>query len=465
MSPRSKILASSMTVVALAAAGISGYLTWDSWQVHSTAGCTAAGLFDCDTVLASQWSTWLGVPVAALGAAVYLAMALVVWPAAMRPPALAMWSLLALALAAVGAGVWFVGLQVLQLQSYCIFCLSVHLCGLTLAVLAFLLLGEVRSDDPCTAVQTSLGLSGKAIPSLVQHRAADFGPGRVAAAAGTAACGLVVLIIGQAMFGSPPGSQLKEVAVAPVEEQPSAEAGPSDAELAQGSRAYRDDASDPLSFMDNRRRDPVRRPAAQAGRLMSFEALPEPLDVETMPLLGEPDARYVVVEMLDYTCSHCRHLHPRIQAARERYGDDLAVVVYHVPLSSQCNDHLPQGKRGRAGACQYAALALAVWREQPEQFAEYHDWLMQSAYPPSIEAARRQALAVAGGKVLLDDRRNAETVGRLRRQCDDWSRLQTGLPLLLFRTGAVRGSATSDGEFFDLLERKLGIEPLAQVPN
>ena len=38
------------------------------------------------------------------------------------------------------------------------------------------------------------------------------------------------------------------------------------------------------------------------------------------PVLGDPEAKYVVVKMFDYTCRHCRKLHHHLERARKRYG-------------------------------------------------------------------------------------------------------------------------------------------------
>ena len=61
------------------------------------------------------------------------------------------------------------------------------------------------------------------------------------------------------------------------------------------------------------------------------------LDIRQWTLLGKPEARYVFVEMYDYTCPHCRNTHRAIRGAFDRFGDDLAVIALPVPLDRKCN--------------------------------------------------------------------------------------------------------------------------------
>src|SRR5437868_11489398 len=58
-------------VFAVAALAGSAYLAWQSHVAGAVAGCGEAG--DCEQVLSSQWSHWLGVPVGAAVVIVYAA--------------------------------------------------------------------------------------------------------------------------------------------------------------------------------------------------------------------------------------------------------------------------------------------------------------------------------------------------------------------------------------------------------
>ncbi|WP_442485467.1 vitamin K epoxide reductase family protein [Aeoliella sp. SH292] len=448
MSRTTKLLASLILLAALVAVGVSSYLAYESIRPGKMAGCTFES-FDCDGALASSWSHWLGVPVAIIGGLVYLAIAAMVWPAAMNPRSASMSVLIALVTSAVGAGIWFTGLQFFDLEGLCLYCLITHACGLAIGAMTVALYFVAAADARSWTRVTS----SASVPSFVGSRG-DSGSSLSSLFGIVAGVVVVAVLVGvQLAIPSDMSKPMQEIdlqhvtrAKPPVEEKPSKAPD----FMAEGS----DDQEE-------------KAPAAPSKpeRLLNFAALASPLDTYAMPMLGNPDATYVVTEMLDYTCSHCRQLHPHLAAARERYGDQLAVVLYHVPLSADCNDHLPPGKRGRKEACEYARLAIGVWQLAPEKFPEYHNWLMQGRQAPSLGEAKQRAMQIAGDQLLLDNKLKKQITDRLRRQSDDWHTLKSGLPLLLFPESAVSGAGKGSAEVFKLLEDKLGVAPAADQPQ
>lgn len=448
MSTTTKILATFITLVALVALGAAGYLTWKSWSDGVVAGCMADGAFDCDDVLASRWSKWFGVPVAALGGLAYLGIVATVWPAAGRPRGAAMSILLALASTVVATALWFVGLQLFQLQSFCLYCMIVHGCGLTVAGLV---LAMYLTADPLAkpaARRAVVGMSESHIPSFVASRPTDEPSVSPVVAMVCAAIGVVVLIGGQVLGPDSSTTALSEIELKSVANRPVNTAS---------------DEEQTPDFMENKSTTQALDDAepAEPERLLSFVGLAQPVDTYAVPMVGDPEAEHVVVELLDYTCTHCRKLHPRLLRARERYGDQLGIVLYHAPLSSGCNDHMPPGRKGRPSACEYAHLAISVWMLAPEHFSEFHNWLMEGRLPPPLGKAKQRAMELAGDKVLLDQRLKSDITERLRLHCANWHELDSGLPILLFGDSAVQGGGKTDDELFATLEQRLGIEPLA----
>jgi len=131
--------------------------------------------------------------------------------------------------------------------------------------------------------------------------------------------------------------------------------------------------------------------STSSPRVVRFTRLKEPVDLTEVPLLGNPDAEFVLVEMLDYTCTHCRQLHPFIEETLGRYGDQFAFVIFHVPLSKHCNPAVKYDQSVHRDACDYATLACSVWHLAPEKFAEFHHYLMDGRKPPSVYEARKRA--------------------------------------------------------------------------
>jgi uncharacterized membrane protein len=114
-------------LLAIVAGGVAAYLAWQSWVGRGPAGCGEGSA--CDDVLTSRWSTWLGIPVSAMAAAVYLA----VLVASFGAPLFRWRALAVLATVAAGAAIWFVALQVGPMHQFCPYCMAVHACGLLLA--------------------------------------------------------------------------------------------------------------------------------------------------------------------------------------------------------------------------------------------------------------------------------------------------------------------------------------------
>ncbi len=130
-----------MPLVALLAAGLSIYLAVISMQHRGAIGC-GGNLVDCDAVLSSRWSSWLGLPVAVPAAVMYVVILALVcrfgW--SLSSPGRARSLLAALTLIAAAAAVWFIALQVGVIGAFCPFCTAVHLCGLALAGYAWFIM-------------------------------------------------------------------------------------------------------------------------------------------------------------------------------------------------------------------------------------------------------------------------------------------------------------------------------------
>lgn len=462
-------------VVALAVVGllISGYLTWTTWSSEGVAGCSTGGAVDCEQVLKSHWSKWLGIPVSLLGLATYVGILVSSLMLTRDRQGIAATALLAFALLAAGSATWFIGLQVFQLGSFCLYCMAVHLCSLTICGLTVAMLQMGGSPSGNEHMGAMFGVNAPA--ENYYEPEASMSQVRPLIASGVAAVGITILMMGQ-FFVRPAGLKYETVEKPVAETDVSAsveQTSATDAPTLQDSDSIvlddqsselpvNDDSSatDPALTDEQPEEETSSKPIEQ--RLISFGNLAEPIDVANAPILGSPDAEHVLLEMLDYTCPHCRRLHPHVEASLERYGNQVAFVVFHVPLSKKCNPYIKRDHWSHKHACDYAQLALSVFRLDRSKFAEFHHFVMDSKRPPIVAEARRIAMNLVGEEVLLDQNLKAESLSSFAGNSDDMKKMNSGLPLILTTGGKLEGVPNSEAEWFKFLESTLGVVPVKE---
>jgi uncharacterized membrane protein len=130
--PRPPII---VAILALMALLLSGYLAWTSWQQSKLLGCGGEGGANCEEVISTRWGKWFGIPIGAGGVIVYGAIFFVSF--SMRKQAsLKQWLMLIFfAALASASALWFIGLQIIEIKSYCYYCMAVHACGLAIAAI------------------------------------------------------------------------------------------------------------------------------------------------------------------------------------------------------------------------------------------------------------------------------------------------------------------------------------------
>ena len=133
-----------ITTLALTAAGlaVATYLAVAHYASPAMLFCSANSVVDCEAVTTSPESRVLGIPVAVLGVAFFLFMAVMNTPAAWRSPSSAVrW----LRLGGAGVGVIFVvylvSAELILIGRICLWCTAVHV--ITLALAGVILTGEL----------------------------------------------------------------------------------------------------------------------------------------------------------------------------------------------------------------------------------------------------------------------------------------------------------------------------------
>ncbi|MGI9242287.1 MAG: vitamin K epoxide reductase family protein [Verrucomicrobiales bacterium] len=134
-----------------------GYLLAVALKNGPVAGCGSGS--SCDTVLKSRWAYLLpGVPVTAPALFTYLVL---LFGLIFRSGSKA-WEgvMLVGSLMVIGAAAWFVGLQVVVLKSYCIYCLGTHALGVAGSICLLVGLRPIQRElIPLGAAAAAMGLA------------------------------------------------------------------------------------------------------------------------------------------------------------------------------------------------------------------------------------------------------------------------------------------------------------------
>jgi uncharacterized membrane protein len=125
------------------------------------------------------------------------------------------------------------------------------------------------------------------------------------------------------------------------------------------------------------------------------------IDPHAVPLVGSPDATYVVTLLFDYRCPHCQELHAMLDEAIRRYDGKLAFALCPAPLNNKCNPFISREVDEFKDSCELAKIGLAVWVANRQAFAAFDNWMFspdpgQRWRARSLEAARAQAVELVG---------------------------------------------------------------------
>ncbi len=132
----------------------------------------------------------------------------------------------------------------------------------------------------------------------------------------------------------------------------------------------------------------------------SQENLPA-IDYHAAPMVGSPDAPYVITLLFDYQCTHCQKIYLMLNEAIRRYSGKLAFALCPAPLSTKCNPYIPPDADAFKNSCELARIGLAVWVARREAFPAFENWMFtfesgDSWYPRSLETARAKAVELVG---------------------------------------------------------------------
>ena len=316
----------------LFAAAVTAYLGGISLTGGAAVGCGPDS--GCDKVLQSGFAYWFGIPVSLLAVPIYVATAVCAFRLRTSTQCRRGWLIAVCgSLVIIGAGAWFVAVQLLIVKAFCPFCMSAHVAGVLGASLLLWSRQRMHREEgaPVSWVQV-------AVATMV---------------------GLGVMISGQ-FFYRPKGFAIANV---------------------PNSLSTRTNGS---------------APAATQGRVLPIYAGQFQLKVGELPIIGPASAAHLVVSLFDYTCHHCRTMHGVLAQVQRTFSNELAIVSLPMPLDPACNTLVMRTNPDHTNACEYARLGLAVWRARPTAHAAFDDWLFAPEHPPPVAEAQRYAGELVG---------------------------------------------------------------------
>lgn len=471
-SGRTRRVAIALVVISAVAIGISAYLASVALTSSKVAGCGGGNIFDCDDVINSRWSRWLGIPVSLLALALYVGLfgstvRLLFLSRKTAKDLSAVWSVITILVFSAGfAAIWFTSLQVFVLEHLCSWCLAAHACGLAATVL-LVWQRPLPGGLLCRRALVSIAGIGVLVAGQLAFRPVTY-----------------ELIEYDSVPASPATSSESDAEVfeftpdmvTPPVGDGSATAGKTQIDSLShriGIKGVRNWIASPslLLFGQVSQTQPATGgtaiegpPKARARRLISMSGGTLKLDIAQWPLWGATDADFVFVEMFDYTCDHCRRTHRTILAVKEQLGGALAVVALPVPLNRNCNSTVQVTSPRMAESCELGKLAVAVWRVAPEKFSEFHDYLMGSPAVPRFAEAKAKAV-----EIIEDDRTSTKKRERLEAELASaipgqyiaqhvelYKRVGAGnVPKLLFPATTVVGEFTSVDGLLKIIREQL----------
>ena len=463
-------------ILALVAIGTSGLLSWMSFQGATLPGCNFNSAMSCDHVLQSPWSRWLGMPVSVWGLGVYAAIFGLSWligrPEDRRRHFIAWRLMVPLLVVAAGAGIWFLIVQGLFLKTFCPYCVATHACGI---VVALLLLPRVPQSSPTVdytwlrqmssvSVQQT-GIVAATGPSA--NRSDGLSRRHIATLLVMATFALVTLVGGQLIF-KPKTYTVRKIVANEVANEPMIDERPitgTDAttqndQTEDGTLATDDTVATELtesSVTDNNPTTIDKYSILLRERFVTLLMGQRAFNIYEQPILGDPKAPHIVVDLVSYSCKACRQMHRLLVAAKERYGDQLAIVVRPIGLSPNCNEFIYQKRPEHQYSCQYAKLALSVWLADPSKFSEIHRWLLEREDAPPLDEARDFAAQLVGDDALERGQRSLRIKNAMKSNHLLWHRSGKKLPTLYFSTQVLSGIPTKK-ELFGELETHFNLQ-------
>ena len=399
-----------LVLAGVAGAAVGGLMTWhhdvqmfgDASLQGGLIGCEASEEVNCDIVNTSEYSEFLGVPIATWGIATYLLVAgLAALAAAGRQAMLKI--LLAIGVSTTLYSGFLFGISKLQLNYICAWCMRLYGINIAIPVLS-LLAGAWGAPRP----------SGKAIGTTL---------------AAFVALSLVSIGGERAFRASLLGSEAEQTRLADAPEEAAPEpSGPQ---------------PDPQGVLTER----------------TMEVTTEDKNKATLTVRpddawkGNPDAAVMLVEFADLECGYCKRTSGQLKRLMDAYSDDVLFVFKHYPMDPGCNPGVKNRKHRYA--CK-AAMA-SVCAQQQGRFWSFHDLAFKNQHKLKDENLRTYAQTVGVDMTAFEScMRDPATKQAVVSDAEDGAAVDAHGTPRIFIDGRLYRSGSSAEQMAVAIERALG---------
>ena len=430
---------------------ISIYLAWGSIQSGLPVGCGPDS--GCDRVLHSKWAYWFRIPVSVFAVITYvvlLAGSISLAPAMPAPRQRRAWTVvLPCALLVLVAAVWFVALQLFVIKAVCPWCMTAHGLGFVAGLLLLIGSPPRQTSEKPWELEKLVFISPRALKRIAL----------------VALLGIVALIAGQVAYTPPTSKEFNQqdiLAKLPTNAAPIT----NPVTLVTPTPA----PTNPPVVAIPPKVEPTPPPVAPTPVVEpKFPSRLHPLyegrfsiDVSEAPRMGSPTNRQVMVSLFDYTCHHCRLMHPILKEVQQTFSNQLVIVSLPMPLDPKCNQTVTRTHPDHTNACDYARLGLTVWRASHSQHHTFEEWIFTGAKPPPLDEARAYARRLLGNEAF--DKAAADPWVELQLKLDvalyelAYRSGQGSMPQMLIGSKVAVGTYPRE-ELLKLLGEQLGLRP------
>lgn len=456
-------LRSLCRVLTLIALIIDLYLAFIAITGEAVVGCGPNS--GCDIVMQSKWSKFLGIPVSIFALVIYSA--LLYYTGNLKEhydvskQRRAWRAIVSLASLVIGAGIWFIILQLFVIKAICPFCMAAHASGIAASVILFANLPLMETPKGSSREKT-VYVSPRRMKKRLLGSFALLAIFAVAQIFSRPTTHVIKPIISQqstnttANLQSPSGNSERKVltnitftsgSVQPINNQGVNKANPpqsSTPNIVSTQRSTSGKSSEGKIYRIN-----------IAGADFEF-------NLEEVPYIGSLEAPTKILSLFDYTCHYCREMHHHLMTLANVYSNKIGIISLPMPLDAACNPIMPKTPRAHQNSCEYARIGLAVWRANRSLHQKFETYVFEGQQPPTIENVRIFASNLIGSEALeraLSDPWINEIL-KLSTSIFSTNVFQLGqsqMPQVIIGTNLISGYVQNAGVLVEELEKQYKI--------